>query len=71
MKKSLPGDDSDRQRDTDPRYFSIYLCRPGSRTEEGGCRPTIRVHKITTGFLISALLWIGIIGLILWAAMPD
>ena len=67
MQKSPLGDASDHQQDTDPRYFSLYLW-PGSRTEAEGRRPTIRVHKITIWLLINALLWVGIIRVILWAA---
>jgi len=67
MQKLHAGDDLAHQQIADSRYFSLYLL-PGSRTEAEGRRPTIRVHKITIGLLINALLWVGIIRVILWAA---
>jgi hypothetical protein len=67
MQRLRAGGNLADQQVTNPRYFSLYLW-PGSRTEAEGRRPTIRVHKITIWLLINALLWIGIIRVILWAA---
>jgi hypothetical protein len=67
MQKLRAGGDLAHQQVADSRFFSLYLW-PGSRTEAEGRRPTIRVHKITIWLLINALLWVGILRVILWTA---